>query len=53
VFEAICAARTPKSALNWMRTAAGAAILAQLAAGTLPATHQALDAHPTGEQPIS
>jgi hypothetical protein len=46
VFEAICAARTPKSALNWMRTAAGAAILAQLAAGTLPATHQALDAHP-------
>jgi integrase len=46
VFEAICAARTPKSALNWLRTGGGAAILAQIAAGTLPATHQALDAHP-------
>jgi len=46
VFEAICAARTPKSALNWLRTGGGAAILAQLAAGTLPATHEALDAHP-------
>jgi hypothetical protein len=46
VFEAICAARTPKSALNWLRTGGGAAILAQLASGTLPATHQALDAHP-------
>ncbi len=46
VFEAICAARTPKSALNWLRRGGGAAILAQVAAGTLPATHQALDAHP-------
>jgi hypothetical protein len=46
VFEAICAARTPKSALNWLRRGGGSAILAQLAAGTLPATHQALDAHP-------
>ena len=46
VFEAICAARTPKSALNWLRRDGGAAILAQVAAGTLPATHQALDAHP-------
>lgn len=46
VLEAICAARTPKSALNWLRRDDGAAILAQLAAGTLPATHQALDAHP-------
>ena len=44
--EAICAARTPKSALNWLRRDGGAAILAQLAAGTLPVTHQALDAHP-------
>ena len=47
VFEAICAARTPKSALNWLRSSGGAAILAQVAAGTLPATHQALDAHPS------
>jgi hypothetical protein len=46
VFEAICAARAPKSALNWLRRDGGAAILAQVAAGTLPATHQALDAHP-------
>src|SRR6266568_2343077 len=46
LLEAICAARTPKSALNWLRRGGGAAILAQVAAGTLPATHQALDAHP-------
>jgi hypothetical protein len=46
IFTAICAARTPKSALNWLRRGGGAAILAQLAAGMLPATHQALDAHP-------
>jgi hypothetical protein len=46
VLEAICAARTPKSALNWLRRGGGPAILAEFAAGTLPATHQALDAHP-------
>ena len=46
VFEAICAARTPKSALNWLRRGGGALILAQVASGTLPATHQALDAWP-------
>jgi hypothetical protein len=46
VFEAICAARTPKSALNWLRRSHGAALLADLAAGKLPATHQALDADP-------
>ena len=46
VLEAICAARTPKSALNWLRRGGGAAILAELAAGTLPATHQALDTQP-------
>jgi integrase len=46
VLEAICAARTPKSALNWLRRGGGSQILAQLAAGSLPATHQALDAHP-------
>jgi hypothetical protein len=43
VLEAICAARTPKSALNWLRGSGGAAILAQVASGALPATHQALD----------
>jgi hypothetical protein len=46
VFEAICAARVPKSALNWLRRSRGAALLADLAAGKLPATHQALDADP-------
>lgn len=45
VFEAICAARTPRSALNWLRNGAGAGILADLAAGRLAATHDALDRH--------
>ena len=46
VLEAICAARNPRSALNWLHRRPGAAMLAGLAAGTLPASHQALDAHP-------
>lgn len=46
VFEAITAAQTPRSALNWLRKGAGAAALAEVAAGRLAATHQALDAHP-------
>jgi len=46
VLEAICAARTPVAALNWLRTGAAAAILADLAAGRLAATHEALDEHP-------
>ncbi|MGH4012094.1 MAG: hypothetical protein ACRDTH_28710 [Pseudonocardiaceae bacterium] len=46
VFEAICAARTPRSALNWLRKGTGASILADLAAGRLAATHDALDGHP-------
>jgi hypothetical protein len=46
VLKAICAARNPKSALNWLRRGPGAAMLADLAGGTLPASHQALDAHP-------
>jgi hypothetical protein len=46
VLEAITAARTPAAALNWLRTGVGAAILADLAAGHLTATHQALDQHP-------
>jgi hypothetical protein len=46
VFEAICSARTPRAALNWLRAGAGAAILADLAAGRAAATHEALDAHP-------
>ena len=47
VLEAICAARNPRSALNWLPLSRpGAAMLADLAAGKLPASHQALDAHP-------
>jgi integrase len=46
VLEAICAARIPKSALNWLRRSHGAALLAGMASGTLPATHEALDTDP-------
>jgi hypothetical protein len=46
VLEAICAARTPKSALNWLRRSHGAALLGELASGKLPASHEALDADP-------
>ncbi|WP_204810419.1 hypothetical protein [Mycobacterium riyadhense] len=37
LLEAICAARNPRSALNWLARSHGAALLADLAAGTLPA----------------
>jgi hypothetical protein len=46
VLAAIAAARQPRSALNWLRGGAGAGILADLAAGRLPVTHDALDTHP-------
>ena len=46
VVEAIAAARTPYSALNWLRTGAAAAILADVAAGRTALTHRALDDHP-------
>lgn len=46
VFDAITAAQQPRSALNWLRKGAGASLLADVAAGCLPLTHQALDAHP-------
>jgi hypothetical protein len=45
LFDAICATRTPRSALNWLRQGAGAAVLAEVATGRLAATHQALDHH--------
>ena len=35
-----------RSALNWLRKGAGARLLAELAAGDLAATHDALGAHP-------
>jgi hypothetical protein len=46
VLEAICAARNPRSALNWLRKGAGAAVLADIGAGRTAATHEALDEHP-------
>jgi hypothetical protein len=46
VLEAICAARNPRSALNWLRKGAGAAILAAIGAGRTAAAHEALDEHP-------
>jgi hypothetical protein len=46
VFDAVTAAAQPRSALNWLRKGAGARLLADMAAGRLPLTHQALDTHP-------
>jgi len=43
VFDAVAAARQPRSALNWLRKGAGAALLADVAAGRLAISHQALD----------
>jgi hypothetical protein len=46
VYTAIVAAPQPYSAHNWLRSSAAAAILSEVAAGTLPLSHEALDAHP-------
>ncbi len=46
VHDAITATATPRTALNWLRNGAGAAVLADLAAATTPISHAALDAHP-------
>ena len=46
VLEAITATSNPYSALNWLRTGATTALLADLTAGRLAASHDALDAHP-------
>lgn len=46
VYEAIVTAPQPYSTHNWLRSSAGAAVLGELAAGTLSCTHEALDAHP-------
>jgi hypothetical protein len=46
VFEAVAAARQPHSALNWLRSGAAAAILAEVASGAVALSHEALDAHP-------
>jgi hypothetical protein len=46
VYDAIAAARQPYSAHNWLRSAVGAKILADIASGAFPLTHRALDGHP-------
>ena len=46
VVQAIAATRNPYSALNWLRTGSAAVILAEVAAGRIALTHQALDVHP-------
>jgi hypothetical protein len=46
VHDAIINTPIPRSALNWLRKGAGARLLAELASGALPCTHQALDEHP-------
>lgn len=46
VHDAIVASASPYKALNRLRTGAGAPILADLAAGNLALSHEALDAHP-------
>lgn len=46
VHAAIAAARQPYTAHNWLRTGAGAAILADLSAGRLELSHETLDSHP-------
>ena len=43
VFGAVTTARQPRSALNWLRNGAGASLLADVAAGRLAISHQALD----------
>jgi hypothetical protein len=46
VHDAIVATTTPRTALNWLRNGAGAAVLADLAAGSTPISHAGLDTHP-------
>lgn len=43
---AIVASASPHKALNWLRSGAGAPILAAIATGATALTHQALDSHP-------
>ena len=43
---AIAAAPNPRSALNWLRTGAAAAILTDIVAGRLALSHDILDDHP-------
>jgi hypothetical protein len=46
VHAAIVASPTPRKALNWLRSGAGAPILAAIATSDMPLSHTALDEHP-------
>lgn len=46
VATALAAAPQPYSALNWVRSGAGARLLTEIASGPIALTHEALDAHP-------
>ena len=46
VYQAITATKAPRTALNWLRNSAGAALLTQMASGATDLTHQSLDEHP-------
>jgi hypothetical protein len=46
VHDAVVNSATPRKAFNWLRSGAGAPILAAIAAGTMELTHAALDEHP-------
>lgn len=46
VHDAIVDSATPRKALNWLRSGAGAPILGAIAAGNMALTHAALDEHP-------
>ena len=45
VHDTIVASPAPRKALNWLRKGAGAPILAEMAAGTMAISHEALDTH--------
>jgi len=46
IYWAIVSNPQPFSACNWLRQSSAAKILGEIAAGSLPLTHEALDAHP-------
>jgi hypothetical protein len=45
IYQAIVNNPQPFSACNWLRQSSAAKILGEIAAGSLPLTHEALDAH--------
>lgn len=48
VRDAITSAPQPRTALNWLRTGAAVPLLAEIADGRIPLSHEGLDAQPAG-----